>query len=60
MLRHGIEYKTLVPLSGNRTRVEAVDMGDSMRPEFLGYAKEAGAEAHQIRAGSAGFFPRSG
>lgn len=54
MMRHGIEYKTLVPMGG-KTRVEAVDQGDSMRPEFLGYAAEAGALSHAIKAGHAHF-----
>lgn len=55
MMRHGIEYKTMIPLPGGQTRIEAVDAGDAMRPEFGGYAREAGAVSHQVRAGRAVF-----
>lgn len=54
MMRHGIEYKTLLPHPSG-TQIEAIDSDSLHTPAFLGYADEAGALSHERRVGTATF-----
>ena len=53
MMKHGIEYKTVIP-RGSSSEVHVIDIGGDLTPQIAAYASEARA-AHQQHTGHAHF-----